>query len=160
MLKCLACTDGGNLVEAAPEATNAALPSWDPKQYFDASIRSYLPSTGKKTAAPKVAELADVKTLASKTNPTCSRLSTVQLANGPKRSMGHALGAEKLNFLIRARGRRQWAMAAAPVESCQSVAQRPPGGRIGDIIYTRKRLHRMRSGSGHKSTNSLNTAAH
>ena len=34
-------------------------------------------------------------------NASCSRSSTDQFANGPKRSMGHVLGAEKINFLIR-----------------------------------------------------------
>ena len=32
----------------------------------------------------------------------CSRLSSVPFVNGPKRSMGHVLGAEKGIFLIRA----------------------------------------------------------
>ena len=41
-------------------------------------------------------------TLASKTrNATCSRLSTVPFAKGPKRSMGQVLGAKKSYFLIR-----------------------------------------------------------
>ena len=39
------------------------------------------------------------------TNATYSRLSIVQFANGPKRSMGHVLGAKKDFFLIRGRGR-------------------------------------------------------
>ena len=38
-------------------------------------------------------------------NATCSCLSTVQFANCPKRSIGHVLGVEKRNFLIRGRGR-------------------------------------------------------
>ena len=50
-------------------------------------------------------QLAGCKTLAARGNKMCSRLSTVQFANGPKRSMGHVLGAEKGNFLIRGRGR-------------------------------------------------------
>ena len=50
--------------------------------------------------------IASCKTLASKTrNATCSRLSIVRFANGPKRSMGHVLGAKKGIFLIRGRGR-------------------------------------------------------
>ena len=36
---------------------------------------------------------------------TCSRLSTVPFATGPKRTMGHVPGAEKGIFLIRGRGR-------------------------------------------------------
>ena len=45
------------------------------------------------------------ETLASKLGTLCSRLSIVRFATGPKRSMGHVLGAEKLNFLIRGRMR-------------------------------------------------------
>ena len=44
------------------------------------------------------------KTLAS-IERACSRLSILQFANGPQRSMGHVPGAEKGNFLIRGRGR-------------------------------------------------------
>ena len=40
-------------------------------------------------------------TLVLNTDATCSRLSILQFANGPKRSMGHVLGAEKGNLLIR-----------------------------------------------------------
>ena len=47
--------------------------------------------------------LAACKTLARQL--ACSRLTTVQFANSPKRSMGHFLGAKKINFLIRGRGR-------------------------------------------------------
>ena len=51
-------------------------------------------------------KLAACKTLACKgTNTPCGRLTTVQFANGPKRSVGHVLGGEKGNFLIRGRGR-------------------------------------------------------
>ena len=41
----------------------------------------------------------------AKRNATCSRLSIVRFANGPKRSMGHVLGAKKEFFLIRGRWR-------------------------------------------------------
>ena len=52
-------------------------------------------------------KLAACKTLASKLGTrACSRLSTVQFATGPKRSMGHVLGAETINFLIRVADRR------------------------------------------------------
>ena len=51
-------------------------------------------------------QLAACETLASQIKTaTCSRLSTVRFANGPKRSMGHVPGAEKGNSLIRGRGR-------------------------------------------------------
>ena len=35
-------------------------------------------------------------------------------------------------------------MAAAPVETCQSVVLRSPWGRLGSVLYTCKRLRRMR----------------
>ena len=47
----------------------------------------------------------------------CGRLSIVRFDTGPKRSMGHLLGGEKIIFLIRDIDGP--AMAAAPVESCQ-----------------------------------------
>ena len=51
-------------------------------------------------------------------------------------------GAKKFNFLIRdiddATG------AAAPVQSCQSVVLRSPGGRLGSVLDVRNRLRRMR----------------
>ena len=40
-------------------------------------------------------------------------------------------------------------MAAAPVESCQSLPKRYPWGRLGSVLYTRKRLHRMRRRFNH-----------
>ena len=40
-------------------------------------------------------------------------------------------------------------MAAAPVESCQFVALRSPWGRLGSVLYTRKRLRRMRRRFNH-----------
>ena len=35
-------------------------------------------------------------------------------------------------------------MAAAPVESCQYVVLRSPWGRLGAVLYTCKRLRRVR----------------
>ena len=35
-------------------------------------------------------------------------------------------------------------MAGASVESCQYVVLRSPWGRLGSVLYTCKRLHRMR----------------
>ena len=51
-------------------------------------------------------------------------------------------------------------MAAAPVESCQSVVLRGPWGRFGSVLYTCNRLHRMRRRFQHISANSLISAAH
>ena len=51
-------------------------------------------------------------------------------------------------------------MAAAPMESCQSLPERSPWGRLGSVLYTRKRLHRTRRRFQHISANSLITAAH
>ena len=70
--------------------------------------------------------------LASKPNATCSHSSIVRFAYGPKRPMGHVLGAEKGIFLIR-RGRPHGPMAAAPMESCQSLPKRSPWGRLGSV---------------------------
>jgi hypothetical protein len=50
------------------------------------------------------------------------------------------------------------AMAAAPVESCQSLPNRSPGGRLGSVLDTCKRLHRMRRRFQHISANSLSAA--
>ena len=57
--------------------------------------------------------------------------------------MGHVLGTEKGNFLIRGDDGAM-SMAAAPVESCQSLSNRSPWGRLGSVLYTCKRLHRVR----------------
>ena len=46
-------------------------------------------------------------------------------------------------------------MAAAPVESCQSVAPRSPWGRLGSILYMVSRLHRTRRRLQHILANSL-----
>ena len=91
---------------------------------------------------------------------TCSCLSILPFANGPKRSMGHLLGAELGNVFIDAATRPLWSMAAAPVESCQSLPNRSPWGRLGSVLYTRKRLHRMHRRFQHISAKSLTSAAH
>jgi hypothetical protein len=72
----------------------------------------------------------------------CSRLSIVRFANGPKRLMGHVLGAEKGIFLIRDIDGP--AMTAASVESCRFVVLRSLGGRSGSVLNTCNRLRRMR----------------
>ena len=51
-------------------------------------------------------------------------------------------------------------MAAAPVESCQSVVPRSPWGRFGSVLYMFSRLHRTRRRFQHISANSLSAAAH
>ena len=51
-------------------------------------------------------------------------------------------GAKKFFFLIRDIDGPT--MTAAPVESCRFVARRCPWGRLGSVLDTRKRLHRMR----------------
>ena len=56
-------------------------------------------------AAPPPSASGQRDTSRQSLNAACSRLSTVRFAHGPKRSMGHVLGAEKGNFLIRGRGR-------------------------------------------------------
>ena len=46
------------------------------------------------------------------------------------------------------------------MESCQFVAPRSPWGRLGSVLYTCKRLHRMHRRFQHISANSLTSAAH
>ena len=75
-------------------------------------------------------------------NTTCSRLSTVRFATGPKRSMGHVMGAEKIFFLFRDVDGP--AMAPASVESCRCVVMRSPRGRLGSLLDVGNRLRRMR----------------
>ena len=74
-----------------------------------------------------------------------SRSSTVPYDIGPKRSMGHFLGAEKINFLIR--DIDDAAMAGASVESCRFVVLRSPRRRLGSILDMGNRLRRMRGRS-------------
>ena len=51
-------------------------------------------------------------------------------------------------------------MAAAPVESCQSLSKRSPWGRLGSVSYTCKRLHRMRRRFKHFWSISLSRPLH
>ena len=46
-------------------------------------------------------------------------------------------------------------MAAAPAESCQSLPNRSPWGRLGSVLYTCNRLHRIRRRFKHFWSNSL-----
>ena len=103
--------------------------------------------------------LAVCKTLASNSDRACNRLSIVQLATGPKRSMGHVRGGEKGNFLIRAGrcpmvyGSRVSLILSIPA---QGVSLGSP--RVGTIHC--KRLRRMRRRIQHILANSLSIAAH
>ena len=67
-------------------------------------------------------------------------------------------GRKKLFFLIRDIDGPT--MAAAPVESCQSMVLRSPRGRLGSVLYTCKRLHRIRRRFKHFWSISLNKSAH
>ena len=67
-------------------------------------------------------------------------------------------GPKKIIFLIREID--DAAMAAAPAESCQSLPNRSPWGRLGSVLYTCNRLRRMRRRFQHISANSLITARH
>ena len=53
-----------------------------------------------------------------------------------------------------------WSKVAAPVESCQSLPQTSPWGRLGSGLYMVSRLHRMRRRFQHILANSLNMATH
>ena len=72
----------------------------------------------------------------------CSRSSILPFVYGPKRAMGHFLGAKKIIFLIRDIDGP--AMAAALAESCQSVILRSPWGRLETIVDMCNRLRRTR----------------
>ena len=67
-------------------------------------------------------------------------------------------GRKKLFFLIRDIDGPT--MAAAPVESCQSMVLRSPRGRLGSVLYTCKRLRRMRRRFKHFRPNSLSSPRH
>ena len=51
-------------------------------------------------------------------------------------------------------------MAATPVESCQSLPNRSPWGRLGSVLYTCKRLHRTRRRFEQSWPISLDKSAH
>ena len=53
-----------------------------------------------------------------------------------------------------------WFKAAAPVESCQSLPQRSPWGRLGSVLYAVSRLQRMRRRFEELSAHSLTTPSH
>ena len=57
--------------------------------------------------------------------------------------MGHVLGGEKNIFLIRDIDDAT-IMAGASAESCRFVVLRSPRGRLGSVLYTCKRLRRIR----------------
>ena len=78
-------------------------------------------------------------------NRACSCLRALPFANGPKRSMGHVLGAEKLIFLIR--DIDDATRTGASMESCRFVVLRSPRGRLGSELDMGCRLHRMRGRS-------------
>ena len=82
-----------------------------------------------------------------------SRLSTFRFATGPKRSMGHLLGA-KNSFAVRRRTRLQGGCAGL------ILSKRSPWGRLGSVLYTCKRLRRRRRRFEHFWPISLNKSAH
>ncbi len=89
----------------------------------------------------------------------CSRMSIVRFANGPKRSMGHVVGAKKGIFLIRGRGRPTVCGGRAGL----ILSIRGPEVSLGSprvVLYMVSRLHRMRRRFEGLSANSLNTGAH
>ena len=85
-----------------------------------ASAQTYAHATRQIGSNPKIndVELAACKdTSLQNRTAACSCSSIHPFDTGPKRSMGHLLGGEKIIFLIRDIDGP--AMAAAPVESCQ-----------------------------------------
>ena len=73
--------------------------------------------------------------------------------------MGHLLGAEKGNFLIRCRGRPTVQGGRAGL-ILSIPAQQVSLGRLGSALYTVSRLHRMRRRFEGLSANSLTTPSH
>ena len=71
---------------------------------------------------------------------------------------GTLTGGQKTYFFKSRPTMAPWSMAAAPVESCQSLSKRSPWGRLGSVLYTCKRLHRTRRGFKHNQPNSLDSA--
>ena len=70
-------------------------------------------------------------------------------------------GGRKRNYVVNSRPTvRHGQMAAAPVESCQSLPIRSPWGRLGWVLYTCNRLRRMRRRFKHFWSISLNKSAH
>ena len=61
-----------------------------------------------------------------------------------KESNGTRIGGQKRNFFNSRPTMGPWSVAAAPVESCQSLPNRSPWGRLGSVLDTRERLRRMR----------------
>ena len=76
---------------------------------YDVELRYISPTWASKMQGPfklpAESVLAACKDTSARKGANCSRLSIVQFATGPKRSIGHVLGAEKGIFLIRGRGR-------------------------------------------------------
>ena len=83
----------------------------------------------------------------ARSSPRSKRLPTpiARIGDCPKRSLGDVLGGGKSNFLIRdIDGPTR---TAASVESCQFVARRSLGGRIGSVLDVGNRLPRVRGRS-------------
>ena len=57
---------------------------------------------------------------------------------------GTRTGGRKRKFFNSRLTTQPYAMAAAPVESCQSLPNRCPWGRLGSVLYTCNRQQRMR----------------
>ena len=62
-------------------------------------------SVGPESCSRRTGGSLDGRLVVANSNAAFSRLSIVPFDNGPKRLMGHVLGAEKGIFLIRGRGR-------------------------------------------------------
>ena len=99
-------------------------------------------------------QLAACKTLACKPND-------MQLFEYPsvrywsKEINGARTGGRKRNIFNSRSGGGRGHRAAAPVESCQSPSKRCPWGRLGSVLYTCKRVRRVRRRFKHFWSNSL-----
>ena len=100
------------------------------------------------------------KTLASKTKRVTQPFEYRSVRYWSKEINGTLPGGRKNKFFNSRSGRGRGHRAAAPVESCQSLPEMSPWGRLGSVLYTCKRLHRVRRRFQHFFSISLDKSAH
>jgi len=106
-------------------------------------------AVGRGDGAAVGSRLAASKTLASRMKTCMQQFEYRSVRQWSKEINGTRTRGRKRKFFNSRRRCSPWSMAAAPVESCQSLPKRCPWGRLGSVLDTRKRLRRMRPGSGH-----------
>ena len=89
-------------------------------------------------------QLAACKTLEFKLERDTQSFKYRSVRYWSKEINGTPTGGRKNNFFNSRSGGGRGHRAAAPAESCQSLPKRSPWGRLGSVLYTRKRLRRIR----------------